>query len=157
MKYKCENELQTLSFKDFAISSITYANNKLTIMTDGGIARYNNSCNETLEERYISETEITFFNAEISRFYLEGGKYFTADDVLIEEIPDTDFTPEEYTEKLKLLSSEESVIFFLAENKSGDESFYEIAVDIVNDTYWLKISADKVTASFDRFMNRVMN
>lgn len=158
MKYKCENELQTLSFKDFAIMSITYENNKLTIMTSGGIARYDNSCNETLEERYISDTEITFFNATIDRFYLEGGKYYTADDVLVQEIPDTDFVPDQYKNKLKMLTSEEeAVIFFLAENRSGDKPFYEIAVDVVNDTYWLMISADKVTASFDRFMNRVMN
>jgi len=156
MKYKCENELNTLSFRDFGVISVTRTGDKLSIMTNGGIARYDNSCNETLEERYISETDITFYNAKIERFFLEGGKYYDAADVLIEEIPDTDFAPEEYAEKLKLFESEEATVFFIGKNSSTDTPFYEVAIDIVNDTYWLKITADKVFASFDRFMNRVM-
>ena len=156
MKYKCENELHTLSFKDFSISSISFANNKLTIMTNGGIARYDNSCNETLEERYISECEITFFDANITRFFLEGGKVYNADDVLLKEIPDIDFAKEEFGEKLKLLANEESVIFFLSSSKTEKCPYYEFAVDVVNDTYWLNIDASKVTVSFERFMNRVI-
>lgn len=157
MKYKCENELNTLNFKDFGISSISYANNKLTIMTNGGVAKYDNSCNETLEERYISECEITFFDAKITKFFLEGGKFFDANDKLLEEIPDKIFDSSEYAEKLKLLKNEEALIFFLSPGKTEKRPYYELSVDVVNDTYWLEIDASKVSVSFDRFMNRVMN
>lgn len=155
MKYKCENELNTLSFKDFEILSISYANNKLTINTNGGIARYDNSCNEMLEERYISECEITFFDAKISRFYKEGGKYYDANDVLIEEYKDIDYDASEYTKKLKDLT-EEGIIFFLSSGKTDKKPYYELAVDVVNDTYWINIESDKVTVSFERFMNKVI-
>lgn len=157
MKYKCENELHTLSFKDFNVEEIKYVDNKLTLYTNGGVARYNNSCNETLEERYISECEIQFVNCKIDKFVLEGGKYYTADDVLIEEVPDTVMKPEEIKDVLKKLKGEDAVIFFLNGNVEGDSYKSELAVDLVNDTYWINITADRVIVGFDRFMNRVMN
>lgn len=157
MKYKCENELHTLSFKDFNVEEIKYTDNKITLYTNGGVARYNNSCNETLEERYISECEIQFINCSIEKFILEGGKYYTADDVLIEEVPDTVIKPEEIKGVLKKLKGEDAVIFFLNGNAEGDSYKSELAVDLVNDTYWINITAEKVIVGFDRFMNRVMN
>lgn len=155
MKYKCENELSTLSFKDFGLSSISYANGKLTLMTDGGVAKYDNSCNEMLEERYISECEITFFDAKILRFYKEGGKYFDANDVLIEEFPDVDIEESDYNKMLKDLTNE-GVIFFLSSCKTEARPYYELAVDVINDTYWINIDASKVSVGFDRFMNKVI-
>lgn len=155
MKYKCENELNTLCFKDFGLSSAVLANDKLTLLTDGGIARYDNSCNEMLEERYISECEITFYNAKILRFYKEGGKYYDADDKLIEEYPDVDIEPNEYVKMLKELTKE-GVIFFLSSGKTDSRPYYELSVDVVNDTYWINIDSDKVSVSFERFMNRVI-
>lgn len=155
MKYKCENELSTLSFKDFGLSSVSYANGKLTLMTDGGVAKYDNSCNEMLEERYISECEITFFDAKILRFYKEGGKYFDANDVLIEEFPDVDIEESDYNKMLKDLTNE-GVIFFLSSCKTEARPYYELAVDVVNDTYWINIDASKVSVGFDRFMNKVI-
>lgn len=158
MKYKCENELNTLSFKDFEIVSIKAANDKLTINTNGGIARYDNSCNEMLEERYISEAEITFFDAKILKFYKEGGKYYDANDKLIEEYPDVEYSPLEYDSLLKEFSKEdtEAIIFFLSANKTEARPYYELSIDVINDTYWINIDASKVSVSFDRFMNKVI-
>lgn len=155
MKYKCENELNTLSFKDFEIVSISNANGKLTINTNGGVARYDNSCNEMLEERYISECEITFFDAKITRFYKEGGKYYDANDVLIEEYKDIDYDEADYPKMLKELTKE-GIIFFLSSSVTNDRPYYELAVDVVNDTYWLNIEASKVSVGFERFMNKVI-
>lgn len=157
MKYKCENELHTLNFKDFNVEEIKYSDNKLVIYTNGGVARYDNSCNETLEERYISECEIQFINCNIDKFVLEGGKYYTADDKLIEEVPDKDVEPSEIKETLSKLKGEDAVIFFLSGKQDSDKYIVEVAVDLINDTYWLNITSDKVIVGFDRFMNRVMN
>ena len=156
MKYKCENELHTLNFKDFNVLEVKYKENNLTICTNGGIARYDNSCNETLEERYISECEIQFINCNIDRFYLEGGKYYTADDVLIKEVPDEDVKESDIKTTLNKFK-EEGLIFFFSGKTENEKYKTELAVDIVNDTYWLNVTADKVVVNFDRFMNRVMN
>lgn len=157
MKYKCENELHTLSFKDFNVEEIKYTDNKLMIYTNGGVARYDNSCNETLEERYISECEIQFINCEIEKFYLEGGKYYTADDVLIKEIPDEEIPNDKIKDTLKLLKGEDAVIFFVSGKEESGRYKVEIAIDLVNDTYWMTLNADRAIIGFDRFMNRVMN
>ena len=156
MKYKCENELNTLSFKDFTILEIKYENDKFTLMTNGAVVKYDNSCNETLEERYISETTLTFVDAKITKFVLEGGKYYTADDVLIKEVPDTEVNPAEYNDLFKKFLENEGTVFFVGE-KSGEGHVVEIAIDVVNDTYWITVEASKIIAGFDRFMNRVMN
>lgn len=157
MKYKCENELNTLSFKDFNVEEIKYSEDKITVYTNGGVAKYDNSCNETLEERYISECEIQFIGYNIERFYLEGGKYYTADDVLVKVVPDEEVEGDHIKDTLSKLKGEDAVIFFLNGKEESGKYKSELAIDLVNDTYWIKISADKVTVSFDRFMNRVMN
>lgn len=156
MKYKCENELHTLSFKDFSVDDIKLSQNKLTIYTNGGVARYDNSCNETLEERYISECEIQFINADIEKFFLEGGRYLDANDVLIREEPDKDVEKSNYKEAVKQLNA--GTIFFLSGKSDNGKYIVEFAVDLENnDTYWMTISCEKLIVGFDRFMNRVMN
>jgi len=157
MKYKCENELHTFSFKDFNVLEIKYKDDKITLLTNGGVAKYDNSCNETLEERYISECEIQFINCSINKFYLEGGKYFTADDKLIKEIPDKDIEPDKIMETLAKLKGEDAILFFLSGKQDGERYITEIAIDLANDTYWLDITSDKTIVGFERFMNRVMN
>lgn len=154
MKYQCENELNTLEFKDFNVSEIYYRNEKFFILTNGGIARYNNSCNETLEERYIADTEISFLECEISSFYLEGAKYYNPDDVLIKEVEDKIIHKEDYISTIKQLK--EGIIFFLKGNIENDRYITEIAIDVEEDTYWITLSATKCIIAFDRFMNRVM-
>ena len=155
MKYKCENELNTLEFKEFNVDKITFNNNKLVLYTNCGIARYNNSCNETLEERYISETELSFLNCTINKFYIEGSKYFNPNDVLIKETPDCIIDSKDYNSNLKKLNG--GIIYFIS-GKFDTEGFNgEIAIDVEDDTYWIDIKCEKVIAGFDRFMNRVMN
>lgn len=159
MKYKCTNELHTLNFRDFTVTGVVINNGNLTISSDGGVARYDNSCNETLEERYISATEIQFLNYTIDKFFIEGAKYFDANDVLLKETPDIDVEKVAYESTLKSLK--DGKIFFLNEKKSesSDNKYVvELAVDIeeTNDTYWLIISTEKTVINFDRFMNRVM-
>lgn len=171
MKYKCENEISTLSFKDFGLVDIDYNDERLLIVTDGGIAKYDNSCNETLEERYIGEAQIRIIDAMIEDFYLEGGKYFDADDNLIEVYPDQPITHERFKAVFKKIKAEESEarVFFVGEKHNRDEMntpstgdeeakrhMFEIAIDAVNDTYWIKVSGKKIVVEFDRFMNRVM-
>lgn len=159
MKYKCENELNTFSLKDFDILDISYENGTFSFLLNGGVAKYDNSCNETLEERYISETHVRIMDAEIKEFFLEGGKYYTADDVLIKEVPDEAVSPEKYKEILKSLK-EEGKLFFIGEKSAdanADTKTFEISVDKVNDTYWITVSGSKIIIEFDRFMNRVMN
>lgn len=154
MKYKCENELNTLEFKDFNADTVKFEKDKLFILTNGGIARYNNSCNETLEERYISESEISFLNCTIDKFYIEGAKYFNPDDVLIKEVPDKMIDANEYKESFAKL--EGGVIYFISGKFDAEGFSGEIAIDVEEDTYWLNISCKKVIVGFDRFMNRVM-
>lgn len=154
MKYKCTNELHTLSFKDFTVSDVKSNNGNIIICTDGGVAKYDNSCNETLEERYISECEIQFMDVKIDKFILEGAKYYNADDVLLKETPDVDIDPSEYDGYLKKLT--DGTLFFLSGKEKDDRYLIELAVDIEEDTYWINMNTEKVVVNFDRFMNRVM-
>lgn len=158
MKYKCENELNTMSFKDFNVLEISIDKDKLMLMTNGGVAKYDNSCNETLEERYVSETEIRIMDTKIESFYLEGGRYYNADDVLLKEEPDKPIEEDKYKETFKLLKGEDATLFFIGSSKQDDGSYvYEIAIDVINDTYWIKLTGSRIIIEFDRFMNRVMN
>lgn len=161
MKYKCENELNTLSFRDFLVQEINIKDGVFSLMTDGGVAKYDNSCNEMLEERFISETLIRIMDAEIVKFILEGSKYYNADDVLISEEPDKEIPESEYKTIFKKLT--EGKIFFIGEKSTerADKMHeYEICIDIegeiVIDTYWITVKGSRIITEFDRFMNKVM-
>lgn len=154
MKYKCTNELHTLSFKDFTVTEVKSNNGNIIICTDGGVAKYDNSCNETLEERYISECEIQFMDAKIDKFILEGAKYYNADDVLLKETPDVDIEPSEFDNVLNKFK--DGIMFFLSGREKDDRYIVEMAVDIEEDTYWINLNTEKTVVNFDRFMNRVM-
>lgn len=164
MKYKCENELNTFNFRDFGVMDIGFANDTFSMLTGGAIAKYDNSCNETLEERYISDTQIRIVDCQIEKFFLEGGKYYDANDVLLSEEPDKEVEKSAYKEMFKKIKDGESTVFFVGEKSAVDENglkTFEICIDITTedtiDTYWLVIKGSKIIIEFDRFMNRVMN
>ncbi len=155
MKYKVTNNLDKFDFKDFDLNEIALEKDSLRIEMAGGIARYNNPCNEKYVDCYIAETELRFLNPSIDRFFLEGSKYYNANDVLIEEIPDKELSELEYQSKLKSFNN--SRLFYI-EGVEKEENKYKCQISIdteSEETYWIVVSCEKVVIGWDRFMNRV--
>ena len=154
MKYKCVNQTDKFSFRDAQIQRCRYNTDVLMMEVDGVIARYDHPCNETLTDRYIDTVSIRLKKPVIRSFFLEGAKYYDANDVLLEEIPDRDIDPGDYEkifEKLK-----QAYIFKVLAKEEDDCQVLEIAVDVGEDTYWFETKCEKAVFEWDNFLNKAM-
>lgn len=157
MKYKCVNELDKFIFRDAEVKKCEYCPELLKLEAAGVAAKYDNSCNETLTDRYIDATTVRFKNPLITKFFLEGAKYYDANGVLEKEVPDQDIPVEEYEKTFRILNG--GSIFVLTPKKAVREGKLccEAAVDVgEEDTYWFEIEFDKVVAEWNNFLNKVM-
>lgn len=157
MKYKCVNELDKFGFQDAGVISFDYRDGMLSLELEGMIAKYDNPHNQKYEDCYISAAQIRFKGAKILTFFLEGAKYYDANDVLLEEVPDTDILPEAYRETIGRFK--QGVIFMVREKAAVQDGARGcmMAVDVEEDTYWIEITYEKVVIEWDRFMNKVQS
>ncbi|MCD8045979.1 MAG: hypothetical protein LUE90_04975 [Clostridiales bacterium] len=155
MRYKCVDELDKFDFKEAGVTALRVDDDTLSIDLSSGIAKYNNPCNTKYVDCYISDTQIRIKNPKITRFFLEGPKYYDANDVLLKTVPDRDILPEVYEETMDRLASGE--VFLFRERTEGGKNggSCEIAIDVEDDTYWLETEYEKIIIEWDRFRNRV--
>ncbi len=155
MQYKCVNELDKFDFQEAILEALDLDSDQLCIALSSGIAKYNNPCNTKYVDCYIAETQVRIKKPRILRFFLEGSKYYDANDVLLEEVSDQDIPPEEYEKTIKKLISGEVYTFREKNASENIDRCCEIAVDVADDTYWIEIAFEKIILEWDRFRNRV--
>ena len=130
-------------------------NDTLRVELSDGIAKYNNPCNTKFVDCYIADTQIRIKRPEIRRLFLEGPKYYDANDVLLEEVPDRDIPADEYEETLARLVNGKIYTFQEKAGSGENDRICEIAIDVEDDTWWLEIGYEKIIVEWDRFRNRV--
>ena len=101
--------------------------------------------------------QVRFVNPEVEAILLEGHKYYDANDVLVETVPDRPVDESRYDEVMK--SFEGKVIFFAAtpREKSSEIKCFQMIIDVEEESYVLSFYYDKVIAQWEHFMNKVMN
>lgn len=111
MKYNSVDEIDTISFRDAAIVRCVFSAKQgiLEFELDGAMVRENNSANELFSDRYVRDMQVRFVNPEVEAILLEGHKYYDANDVLVETVPDRPVDESRYDEVMK--SFEGKVIF----------------------------------------------
>lgn len=157
MKFKVIDQLDKFGFRDVQLSNCEMADGVLRMTMAGAISKYNNPCNERYQDWYILEAYARFENAVITNCYKEGMKYYDANNVLQEEIPDTPVEAAAYADTLKLLK--EGVMFVLLEKEcEADCKCVEVAIDVEDgaDTYWVEFTYDRVIIEWDRYANKVI-
>ncbi len=159
MKYNSVDEIDTISFRDAAIVRCVFSAKQgiLEFELDGAMVRENNSANELFSDRYVSDMQVRFVNPEVEAILLEGHKYYDANDVLVETVPDRPVDESRYDEVMK--SFEGKVIFFAAtpREKSSERKCFQMIIDVEEESYVLSFYYDKVIAQWEHFMNKVMN
>ena len=129
---------------------------------DGAVVREDNSANELYTDRYASDMQVRFTEPEIEALLLEGHKYYDANDVLQESVPDKPVDRADYEDVLK--SFEGKVVFYsgqpkemLKSSENADRKCYQMIIDVDEESYVLSFYYDKVIAQWEHFMNKVMN
>lgn len=156
MKYKCVNELDKFMFQDAEVKKMKFNQGLMTMVLLGVAARHNNPSNDTLVDRYLDDTEIRFKSPVITRFLLEGAKYYDANNVLQREVPDQDISENQYKEIFQKMQ-EDGKVFVVTPKpaKNGGECCCEIAVDVEEDTYWVEVEFEKAVVEWEHFLNKV--
>lgn len=161
MKFKCVDELNKFGYSDAEVSSVELSSGSLKIIAAGLISKYNNPCNNRYQDCYIAEGYIRFTEAEIIGFIKEGMKYYNANDVLINEVPDSIIEADEYAGIMSAMKDNCYMYGILDKgvNDNGNR-VCEIGIDIEDEdgdseTYWIEITYDKAIIEWDRYAGRV--
>lgn len=162
MKYKCVNHLDKFWFRDAKMEKCEFRDGHMTWVLTGAAARYNNPSNETLTDRYLDTAQVRFRDVRITRFFLEGARYYDANDVLQQEVPDQEIPKEDYEKIFRLFPG--SVIFWVKEKEpsAGGKCCCEAGVDVMDEesgetsTYWMEIEYEKAVTEWEHFLNKAM-
>ena len=88
MNFKAVDELEQFNFQDAYIDRFEVTNEQITLELEGVIVGKRNSQNERMVESYAGPLVLRLQQAHIFNVFKEGGKYYDANNVLLEEIPD---------------------------------------------------------------------
>lgn len=163
MKFQSVNELKYFDFQDCRVLSAILKDSLLSFETEALIVRRGNSQNRQPFDSYAGRAVIDFEGVRLLKAVKEGYKRYTADDVLAEEVSDRDLTGEEIGDLGGLLKDaylyevekdhfEDGQTVYALEFESPGEDLYDV---LDTDNYGLLITFDRVTVSWDMYMNRV--
>lgn len=153
MRFKLENSFSAFNFKDATLLSWEQNENNVTMLLSGMIAVANNPCNEERVDRYVDDLQLRMLNCKIVRMLLEGYKYYDANDVLQEEVPDKEIPVMDYPKIMKECAGQ-GFLFQIEEESENDETVFHFSIDVEEKTYLVTMQMDKSIMEWERFMNR---
>lgn len=171
--FKAVNELEHFGYQDAVIrgfqiipagsaDGVEDEGQTFAISLEAVIVRSDNSQNSNYTDSYAGDLTMRLMGANIQKGVKEGYKYYDANDVLLEEVPDTPLSIMEIHQLIKNLDG--AYLWAMqavepAQNKTG-HYLYLMGIDVNADTdeeatYWLQIEFDKSIMEWERYMNRV--
>lgn len=157
MSFKTTNELEHFLFEDCVISNFKVQENSIALEVDGLIILPNNSQNTNYTESYADTASILFTNAKLLSGIKDGYKYYDANEVLVDEVPDQPLSDAELSAFVK--NTKGAYLFAIDEGEN-----YILSIEIPNEdeydtstteTYQITLSADSISISWERYLNRV--
>lgn len=158
MSYKSVNELEHFSFQDAEIRSFVQTPEGISFQLEAVIVKAQNSNNTNFTDSYAGTLSMRLVAGRIQKAVKEGYKYYDANDVLVEEVPDTPLCEAEITALMK--KSEGYYLFDMVpvdakENTTG-HFLYLLGIDADEETsYWFQVEFEKSILEWEKYMNRV--
>ena len=162
MGFKSINEIEKFTFDDCVISSFKVNEAGIILMLDALIVDSNNSQNTNYTESYADTTTVRLLDGKIISAKKDGYKYYDANEVLIEEVPDLVLSEEETSKIIKSCGG--AYLYYMEEDKENEssESIYNIGIEFVDeddntasDSYEIKVSFKEAIFSWEKYLNRV--
>ena len=175
--FQSVNELDKFSYDDCVLKKLIVSETGLTARVEALIVDANNSQNTNYTRSYAGDSEITFVHGRIDKVVKEGYRYYDANDVLMEEIPDEVLTDEEvetlltrlndvYLYDVQVMKTEQAGNG--EQDSSVDASADQVCVlgiefptedpndlSLTADSYQIKVVYESVSVTWERYMNRV--
>lgn len=155
MRFQTENHLEQFIFQDARVMTWTMQSDNMILVLDGAAVKGNNPNNEELTDRYVEALQIHFLNTSITDMLVEGYKYYDANDVLQEEVPDKPIPVVDYLKTLKECEEQQAFVYSIVPAETADGYQIVFTVDVEEITYLITIICRQTVAEWERFLNRV--
>ena len=162
MGFKSTNEIEKFTFDDCVISSFKVNEAGIILVLEALIVDSNNSQNTNYTESYADTTTVRLLDGKIISAKKDGYKYYDANDVLMEEVPDEILSEVETDNIIK--TCEGAYLYYMekdADNESSD-NIYNIGLEFTDeedntaaDSYEIKVSFKEAIFTWERYLNRV--
>lgn len=158
MGFQSVNELEQFSFQDAQIKDFKVSKGLISFELEAVIVKARNSQNANFTDSYAGTLSMRLLGGNIQKAVKEGYKYYDANDVLVEEIPDQPLSEEEIEALVK--ESKDYYLFDVVKVEDGQNTtghfLYLFGLDADEETsYWFQIEFDKSILEWERYMNRV--
>lgn len=153
--FKSIDEIDKFDFEDCVLSGFSKAEDGFLLSVEALIIRANNSQNTNFTDSYSGPTEIKLNNASIKEILKAGFRYYDADGKLIKEVPDEPVSKPEWGSLIKSFEGN----YLPGISFEGDT--YTVEVEMIDEdgtqgnTYLLKIEAEGVVVTWEKYLNRV--
>ena len=167
MGFRSVNELDRFSFRDCIINRIEKTENGLRLELSALIVEPDNSQNTNYTRSYAGDAHLTFQGGRLEKGIKEGFRYYTADDVLISETPDTELDPQAI---LALLPSFAGAFLYdvqlIHDDRPEARQSCVLGIEMPDDPDWpegvtdswqIRISFTGAVVVWDHYLNRVGN
>lgn len=180
--FQSTNELDKFSYNDCVIKAVTIRESTIALQVEALIVEPDNSQNTNYTRSYAGDSSITYTQGQIFKVVKEGYRYYDANDVLQEEVPDAVLSEEEITTLLTQLTDtylydiqmvkpedvKDSPILAGGEpdaSNSLERNFCVLGIEfppedpndlsLRTDSYQIMVAYGSVTVQWERYMNRV--
>lgn len=163
MSYKSVNEIEQFNFDDCQVTEFESTGNEIRLVLEALIVKARNSQNTNFTESYAGTTSVKLENGCIISAVKDGLKYYNADGVLQNEIPDKELSKAEIKSLIKKCPG--AYLYSMEKQKQENDIFYyEIGIEFVDeedntmgDSYRIRVSFDRAVFMWEHFMNRVQS
>lgn len=162
MGFKSVNEIEKFTFDDCVVQSFKVNEAGIILVLEALIVDSNNSQNTNYTESYADTTTVRLLEGKIISAKKDGYRYYDANEVLMEEVPDTVLNDEEI--KNIINTCEGSYLYYIEKDvdNENDENIYNIGLEFIDeedntaaDSYEIKISFSEAIFTWERYLNRV--
>lgn len=163
MGFQSVDEINHFSFEDCKIHSFQMGAEGIFLEVEALIVRPENSQNTNYTESYADVAQIRFQAGKIVSGLQEGYKYYDANDVLVNEIPDRSLDEREIKAFPKKC---DGAYLFAVEPGETTEGLQHYALGFelekedvygseIADSFQFDVTCEKVIVNWDRYLNRV--
>ncbi len=162
MGFKSVNEIEKFTFDDCVVQSFKVNEAGIILVLEALIVDSNNSQNTNYTESYADTTTVRLLEGKIISAKKDGYRYYDANEVLMEEVPDTVLNDEEI--KNIINTCEGSYLYYIEKDvdNENDENIYNIGLEFIDeedntaaDSYEIKVSFKEAIFTWERYLNRV--
>ncbi len=158
MKFRCENEMDQISFEDSQICELAVRGDTVEFAFDGARILAGNSRNGRFEDMYCGAIRLQLQGAKIERIVKEGFKRYDANGALQQEVADRDVPVMEQPGVLERCAK--GRVFTVVSSPVESGYGYEFGIDVQTpedeeetDTFWLCIICQTTVAQWERYCN----